>query len=522
MKQNLYAALFFRWQKLTINIKNMYADGRLKKLPLKTRISLFKKWKRYAKKLVTANNSLVKAMNVFCVAMASSIITHAQCDTLKLSDANNPLKNVSFTPALSNPAFVDIDNDGDLDCYEVYETESDNVGIVFLRNNGNSKVPYYKIDSSSGFKSNVAANNYFFSDGFKFVDIDGDGDYDCFITHYEQFEADFITIDYYKNTGTKTNPHFVKNTAENPLRYFNADYWLDFNFADVDQDGDYDFIFSDLYYHDYYKNVGTASNPELEKQTGSNNPFNGLYLPGDATFLDWNKDGLVDCISSTNYYENVGTIGNPKFVNSKNGPVLPPYPFQLYQWVDINNDGFVEAFSRGNNMAATAPEAIITQQQISSNTVQLNAFPKGNYLYKWRRNGIVIQGETKDSIRVSQLGKYTVEIKSGCGTGISLPYKISSSFNSLSTVDEDAIFANNNVSILTFPNPFATEFTIRLNSLSNQNSVIKIADVNGKIVSEFTSTSNIIHAGKQLQRGVYFVQVLQNNIVVYKQKVVKQ
>ncbi|MBV9960740.1 MAG: T9SS type A sorting domain-containing protein [Parafilimonas sp.] len=521
MKQNLHAILFFRWQKLTAHIKQLYIGKKLRSLPFKVRISLFKRWKRYTKKLLSVNHPLLKAVNLFCVAISLSQITNAQCDTLKLSDANNPLAAVTYTSPLTNPGFVDIDNDGDLDCYEVYKTSSNKTGIVFLRNNGTSKVPYYQIDSASGFAFEVINTN-FYNDGPKFVDIDGDGDYDCFMVHYSQFEQDFITIDYYKNTGTKTNPHFIKSPKQSPLGGLNGDYFVNFNFADVDQDGDYDFIFSDLYYNNYYKNVGTATNPILEKQVGSANPFDKLFIPGDATFIDWNKDGLVDCITSTGYYKNVGTLGNPAFAKSNKGPVLPPFPFDLYQWADINNDGFKEAFSRNNSMAATAPQATITAQQINNKTVQLNAFPRGNYLYKWRKDGKVILGETNDSIRVTKQGKYTVEIKSGCGTGISLPYIVSNAFSIFSDDESSAIATGNKINVTTFPNPFTSEFVIQLNSSSNQNSVIKIADLNGKIISEFTSTNNIIHAGKQLQRGVYFVQVLQNNVVVFKQKVVKQ
>ena len=521
MKKDLHPVLFSRWQKLTINIKNMYADGRLKKLPAKTRLSLFKRWKRYTKKLLTINHPFVKAVNAFCVAMSLSLVTNAQCDTFKLSDANNPLKAVSYTSPLTNPSFVDVDDDGDLDCYEVYKTSSNKTGIVFLRNNGTNKVPYYQIDSASGFAHDVINTN-FYNQGPRFVDIDGDGDYDCFIAHYIIEQQDFITIDYYKNTGTKTNPHFIKSPKQSPLGGLNGSYSLNFNFADVDQDGDYDFIFSDLYYNDYYKNVGTATNPMLQKQVGSANPFNRLFIPGDATFIDWNKDGLVDCITNSSYYENTGTLGNPVFVRKNNGPVLPPSPFYLSQWADINDDGFIEAFSRNNSMAATAPQATITEQQINNKTVELNAFPKGNYLYKWRKDGRILQGETKDSLRVTKQGKYTVEIKSGCGTGISLIHTVSKSFNIFSDDESSAIATNDKINVTAFPNPFTSEFVIQLNSSSNQNSVIKIADVNGKIVSEFTLTNNIIHAGKQLQRGVYFVQVLQNNIVVYRQKVVKQ
>jgi hypothetical protein len=192
------------------------------------------------------------------------------------------------------------------------------------------------------------------------------------------------------------------------------------------------------------------------------------------------------------------------------------------QWVDINNDGYPEIFSLYGPMETTSPHAEITVQNINDSTVKLKAIPQGNYLYRWRKRGKIIEGETKSTLTVKQTGFYTVEIKDSCGVGTSLPYKVSTLFNAISNDESSAVAANDKINVLTFHNQFTTEFVIQLNSSTNQNTFIKIDDVNGKIVSEFTSPANIIHAGKQLQPGVYFVQVLQNNIVVYRQKIMKQ
>jgi type IX secretion system substrate protein len=59
-----------------------------------------------------------------------------------------------------------------------------------------------------------------------------------------------------------------------------------------------------------------------------------------------------------------------------------------------------------------------------------------------------------------------------------------------------------------------------LNKLRRTN--LCVYDVTGKIVSEFQSSANIIHTGKQLRPGIYFLQVLQKNTFVCKQKIVKQ
>ncbi|HEY2728074.1 MAG TPA: T9SS type A sorting domain-containing protein, partial [Parafilimonas sp.] len=354
----------------------------------------------------------------------------------------------------------------------------------------------------------------------RFVDIDGDGDYDCFISLYDTNSFGYSHIVFYENIGTKTKPNFIKS-YNNPLAV-DGHYYIDFNLADVDGDGDYDMVFADLYYSRFFENVGTKTNPLFVEQYGNNNPFENFGIYGDESFYDWNKDGLPDFGFSQNgyYLRNIGTIGNAKYVEDKNGPKTKlGYEGQ---WVDINNDDYPEIFALYGPMETTSPHAEITAQNINDSTIKLTAIPQGNYLYRWRKKGKIIEGATKSSLNIKQNGYYTVEIKDSCGVGTSLPYKVSTLFNAISNDESSAVAGNDKINVQTFPNPFTSEFIIQLKGSLNQNSVIKIADVNGKIVSEFTSASNIIHAGKQLQHGVYFVQVLQNNIVVYKQKIIKQ
>ena len=492
------------------------------KFPFKTFLALYKKWKRYLRKLLTAKNPLLKAFNICCIATSLSATADAQCNIFSESDVNNPIQKITQAKSLSNTCFIDIDNDGDLDCYETYVDAQSQLHFVLLRNIGTPKLPQYKIDTADGFPKTGVGTSTRWNGGLpRFADIDGDGDYDCFISLYDTNSFGYSRIYFWENIGTKTKPNFVKNDVENPLAIA-GHYFMDFNLADVDGDGDYDMVFRDLYYSRFFENVGTKTNPLFVEQKGSNNPFFPLGLSGYESFYDWDKDGLPDYgFSQTgSYLRNVGTVGNAKYIEDSNGPTTTLG--SAGQWLDINNDGFPEIFALYGPMETTAPHAEITAQNINDSTIKLKAVPQGNYLYRWRKKGVIIQGATKSTLTVKQNGYYTVEIKDSCGVGTSLPYKVLTLLNRLSDDGSNAIATNDKINVQAFPNPFTSEFVIQLNSSTNQNSVIKIADANGKIVSEFTLTSNIIQLGKQLQRGVYFVQVLQNNIVMYKQKVVKR
>jgi len=124
------------------------------------------------------------------------------------------------------------------------------------------------------------------------VDIDGDGDYDCFIGAYPTFPA----VEYFENTGDNTHPHFEQKTgADNPLNFLHGFYALYFNLVDIDGDGDYDLYMNDIYYNKLFENVGTRNNPEFVLIRSNGSFLNRFY--GNEIFFDWNHDGLFDLIT---------------------------------------------------------------------------------------------------------------------------------------------------------------------------------------------------------------------------------
>jgi len=210
----------------------------------------------------------------------------------------------------SAPAFVDIDNDGDQDCFigagdgtmNYYRNTGSSSSATFVEQTGDDN----PLDVDVGSKSQPA-----------FVDIDGDGDYDCFIGEYH------ATINYYKNNGNSSVPDFDLVTgSDNPLNGATTVYDADATFVDIDGDGDQDCFIGDYYGNIlYYKNTGNSSSATFTAQTGGNNPFNGVsvFNYSRLRFFDVDGDGDQDCFIGVNdgtidYFRNTGSSSSATFV----------------------------------------------------------------------------------------------------------------------------------------------------------------------------------------------------------------
>jgi len=367
----------------------------------------------------------------------------------------NPLKSFAVaSKSDSHPFFVDIDGDGDLDCFSGEYTNGSFSHIYFLRNDGNRTTPSFKLVSGAANPLNKVATNTLSIPYF--IDIDGDGDYDCFIG-----EGNTGAILYYKNAGSATQPLFEKQSAAfNPLSMvkFSASGAASPAFGDVDGDGDQDCVVADEAGNlHYYKNVGSATQPRFEHvTTGSDNPFAALAKSGgvyNLSLADWNKDGLVDVFINTAYYRNIGTKQKAQFsAEQQDGPVLQSavattakYTYTPLRWVDMDGDGTPEAFQGS---------------------------VKGAFVY-----------QTLSNIKA---------VKSAEVTAIELS-----------------------------PNPSRSAFRVSLPQQGTA-STIRITDVQGKVLSTQATSGSTVKVGAALQPGAYILQVLQNNKVVFQQKIIKE
>ncbi|TKK67992.1 T9SS type A sorting domain-containing protein [Ilyomonas limi] len=392
---------------------------------------------------------------VLMLAMAafSNPVTAQQKKTFFVNEQANPLKSYAVpSNRESHPFFIDIDGDGDLDCFSGEYTNSQVSKIYYYRNDGTNRKPVFKpVSGQFNPLSKVEANTLSIP---YFVDIDGDGDYDCFIG-----EGTTGAVMYYKNTGSATHPNFQKQSAAfNPLSMvkFSTSDVANPAFADIDADGDYDCLIADeAGYLNYFKNTGTVDKPVFEHMEDRDNPFESLSSQGgiyNVSFEDWNKDGLIDLFINTAYYRNIGTKVRPQFSSgSDDKPVFQDvsaykYTYNPLRWVDLNDDGVKEV-------------------------VQGSA--KGGFVY---------QTFTANKGKVAHIAS--------------------------------------NVAVHVSPNPSSNEFTLSISPAAP--SIIRVIDVQGKLLSTQITGSSTVKFGTELKPGVYILQIMQNNEVIYNQKIIKE
>jgi hypothetical protein len=141
----------------------------------------------------------------------------------------------SYYNGRSAPAFVDIDNDGDMD---LISGNSDG-SFYYFQNTGIATAPAFASFQTDPFGLTYLYNN----SAPAFTDIDGDGDFDLMSG---DGSGDFF---YYQNTGTATLPAFAANqtNAFNLSRAGISPFSTQSKptFADIDNDGDKDLIAGD-------------------------------------------------------------------------------------------------------------------------------------------------------------------------------------------------------------------------------------------------------------------------------------
>jgi FG-GAP-like repeat/RTX calcium-binding nonapeptide repeat (4 copies) len=217
---------------------------------------------------------------------------------------NNPFDaiNIEF---YTQPILADIDKDGDLDLI----VGDNNGNLNYFKNTGSAIAPSYTAQTGTNNPFGAIIVNRYSTPTF--ADIDGDGDLDLVVGEK------YGTLNYFKNTGSAIAPSYEAQTGRtNPFAALNIGSFVSPTFADIDGDGDLDLLVSEKDGTlNYFKNTGSAIAASYTKQTGTNNPFNGINVGNFSkpTFADIDGDGDLDLIvgeniGNINYYKN--GIGN--------------------------------------------------------------------------------------------------------------------------------------------------------------------------------------------------------------------
>jgi len=235
--------------------------------------------------------------------------------------------------------FVDIDKDGDLDLFVDLSIDYTSK-FTYFKNTGTATAPKFQMQTTSPFDH---IDFYFSGNGFCFVDLEKDGDFDFVAGVYDSYQS-IDTYVYIKNNGTANVPTFeLQEDSNNPFLGIEGEYP---SFADLDNDGDFDFISNLDGRFTYYKNTGTVSSPSFEEQTGNSNLFEqfGYIYAEQFVFSDVDGDGDLDMVVNGYYnilyYENTGSKTAAQFTD-QNGIDLGYYG-GFPELVDIDGDGDID------------------------------------------------------------------------------------------------------------------------------------------------------------------------------------
>jgi len=190
--------------------------------------------------------------------------------------------------------FGDIDGDGDLDCFVGGDLDSPNYGkVVYLKNTGTAETPEFTVMTGEDNPLDAAQH-----DGYGavpvLVDIDNDGDLDAIITENGFVSDGGGDVFFFENTGTSTNPIFVKREAH-AFQNLNFPYDPELTFTDFDKDGDEDLFVGGydgriLYYINSNPAPTTTTTASILSYTFGSGP---IVVDANLTLADTDGDDII-------------------------------------------------------------------------------------------------------------------------------------------------------------------------------------------------------------------------------------
>lgn len=286
---------------------------------------------------IVSTNSMKRILGTVALIIGVSFTNtaHAQWFAYPLT---TPFGIYEGEQVVETPTLADLDNDGDLDYLNadvsyVYGGGY-NLELSYQENIGSANSPQFTTPTTNPFGIVTSQNPGSMLQFPKFVDLDGDGDFDILSAVVAQagYYSHLTEFRYYENTGTPSNPQFA-SAVVNPFGLQSDTSIMHPTLCDIDNDGDLDIMAGNNQYYgqgnmSFIENIGSANSPSFAALQSS--PFGlpntlGLMLP---TFTDLDNDGDFDMLhidygysgAQFRYYENFGTQAQAQFSTATVNP----------------------------------------------------------------------------------------------------------------------------------------------------------------------------------------------------------